>query len=150
MSAQKPNFLPAILILAGIVLLVWSAVHWRQTLALWRRHWALVLVCLCLTVFTVSNVVTANGATLFTLPLPHALVRLATTPRRLSSQGRSSQSPHEIAARTAAAMRAGFIARRSDPRAPPRVPRGGAGAAPMETSRIYAFVVGRFNLGYTT
>ena len=53
--------------------------HWRQTLALLRRHWALVLVCLCLTVFAVSNVVTANGATLFTLPLPHALVRLATT-----------------------------------------------------------------------
>ena len=73
------NYLGLGVLLAGIVLLVWSAVHWRQTLALWRRHWALVLVCLCLTVFAVSNVVTANGATLFTLPLPHALVRLATT-----------------------------------------------------------------------
>lgn len=44
-----------------------------------KRHWAMVLVCAALTIFAVSNVVTANGATLFTIPLPHALVRLCTT-----------------------------------------------------------------------
>ena len=44
-----------------------------------RRHWALALVCLILTLFAISNVVTANGATLFTVPLPHALIRLCTT-----------------------------------------------------------------------
>ena len=40
------------------------------------RHWMLCLVCLVLTAFAVSHVVTANGATLFTLPLPGSLIRL--------------------------------------------------------------------------
>lgn len=44
-----------------------------------RGHFMLCAVCLALTLFAVSHRVTANGALLFTLPLPHALVRLATT-----------------------------------------------------------------------
>ena len=51
---------------------------WRQLADWLRRHWALAAVCCILTLFAVSHVVTANGATLFTLPLPHALVRLCT------------------------------------------------------------------------
>lgn len=41
-----------------------------------RRHWMLAVVCLILSVFAVSNVVTANGATLFTLSLPAPLLSL--------------------------------------------------------------------------
>lgn len=44
--------------------------------ALLRRHWALCLVCAILTAFAVSHVVTANGATLATLPLPPSLIKL--------------------------------------------------------------------------
>lgn len=44
-----------------------------------REHWMLSLCCLALSVFAVSHIITANGATVITLPLPHALVRLATT-----------------------------------------------------------------------
>lgn len=52
--------------------------RWSPLAAL-RRHWGLALVCLCLTVFAVSNVVTANGATLLELPLPTWLLRLASS-----------------------------------------------------------------------
>lgn len=41
-----------------------------------RRHWMLGVVCLILTLFAVSNVVTANGATLLELPLPGPLLQL--------------------------------------------------------------------------
>ena len=44
-----------------------------------RRHGILLLVCACLTVFAVSNVVTANGATLLEIPLPLRLLRLASS-----------------------------------------------------------------------
>ena len=40
------------------------------------RHWMLAVVCLILTVFAVSNVVTANGATLLRISLPDALLQL--------------------------------------------------------------------------
>lgn len=46
---------------------------------LWRRarhHLPLCAVCLLLTLFAVSHVVTANGVTLCTLPLPDCLIRL--------------------------------------------------------------------------
>lgn len=46
---------------------------------LWRRarhHLPLCAVCLVLTLFAVSHVVTANGATLCTLPLPARLIQL--------------------------------------------------------------------------
>lgn len=41
-----------------------------------RRHWMLMAVSVILTIFAVSNVVTANGATLASLPLPEPLLRL--------------------------------------------------------------------------
>lgn len=44
--------------------------------ALLRRHWTLCLVCVILTAFAVSHVITANGATLATLPLPASLIKL--------------------------------------------------------------------------
>ncbi len=50
----------------------------RQILPLLRRHWGLLLVCLCLTVFAVSHIVTVNGAVLARLPLPQFIIRLAT------------------------------------------------------------------------
>ena len=43
---------------------------------LFRRHWMLAAVCLILTVFAVSNVVTANGATLLVISLPAPLQQL--------------------------------------------------------------------------
>lgn len=49
-----------------------ALLHWA------KRHWALGAVCLILTTFAVSNIVTANGALLFKIPLPHSLVRLCT------------------------------------------------------------------------
>lgn len=48
----------------------------RRILAAVRRHWALCLVCCVLTGFAVSNVITANGATLAVLPLPPSLIKL--------------------------------------------------------------------------
>ena len=44
--------------------------------AILRRHFMLAVVCLILTIFAVSNVVTANGATLPTIPLPAKLISL--------------------------------------------------------------------------
>lgn len=41
-----------------------------------RRHWALFIVSTILTLFAISNVVTANGATLCTIPLPGQLIQL--------------------------------------------------------------------------
>ena len=73
------NYLGLGILLACVALAVWAVLHRHESLTSMRCHWPLLLVCLCLTVFAVSHVVTANGATLFTLPLPHALVRLATT-----------------------------------------------------------------------
>ena len=59
--------------LAGCILL---ARHPKQILKLLHKHWALCLVCGCLSVFAVTNQVTANGAALFTLPLPNAILSL--------------------------------------------------------------------------
>lgn len=39
-------------------------------------HWALVAVCIILTAFAISHTVTANGTTLFTVPLPGQLIQL--------------------------------------------------------------------------
>ena len=41
-----------------------------------RRHWALCAVFAVLTAFAVSHVITANGVTLATLPLPASLIKL--------------------------------------------------------------------------
>ena len=59
--------------LAAVVLLVQRRLHLAGLL---RRHWMLAAVCLILSVFAVSNVVTANGATLLTVPLPAKLLSL--------------------------------------------------------------------------
>lgn len=40
-----------------------------------RHHWALLGICVILTVFAVSHVVTANGVTLFTIPLPASWIK---------------------------------------------------------------------------
>lgn len=50
--------------------------HPRRLFDLLRRHWTLSAVSLVLTLFAVSHVVTANGATLVTLPLPAAFIKL--------------------------------------------------------------------------
>ena len=55
------------------VALVLDRCRWLRRL---REHWTLVVVCAILTVFAVTNVITANGATLATLPLPEVLIRL--------------------------------------------------------------------------
>lgn len=40
------------------------------------RHWALLAVCVILTIFAISNVITANGVTLVTIPLPGKIIEL--------------------------------------------------------------------------
>ncbi|MCF2556330.1 hypothetical protein JQM64_02115 [Fournierella massiliensis] len=69
--------------LAGWVLLALFVAVRRRALpkklpGLVLRHAGLLAMCLCCTAFAVSHVVTANGATLFRLGLPQALVRLCT------------------------------------------------------------------------
>lgn len=65
-------------VLAGLVICAAVLVIRRPKKILeWlHRHWALLIVCLILTLFAVSNVITANGATLATLPLPASLIKL--------------------------------------------------------------------------
>lgn len=48
----------------------------RKILRQIREHWALCLVCSILTLFAISNVVTANGVTLLTIPLPGSVIQL--------------------------------------------------------------------------
>ena len=43
---------------------------------IFRRHWALAAVCVILTLFAVSNVITANGVTLLTIPLPGKVIEI--------------------------------------------------------------------------
>lgn len=62
---------------------LWTRRH--QLLLLVQRHWGLLVVSVCLTLFAVSHIVTANGATLIRLPLPQFVIGLATT---LRSSGR--------------------------------------------------------------
>lgn len=40
------------------------------------HHWALLVVCAILTVFAISNTITANGAVLATIPLPGKVIEL--------------------------------------------------------------------------
>ena len=80
------NYLGLGVLLGAAVVAVWGVWVLRACLlTLARRHGWLLFVCACLTAFAVSHVVTANGATLFRIPLPQALVELATT---LRSSGR--------------------------------------------------------------
>lgn len=48
----------------------------RRLLSLLRDHWALAIICVILTMFAISHVITANGATLLTLPLSEKLIQL--------------------------------------------------------------------------
>lgn len=59
--------------LAVLLLLIQRRLNLKDLL---RRHWMLIIVCMILSVFAVSNVVTANGATLLTIPLPAPLLSL--------------------------------------------------------------------------
>ena len=59
-------------VLAALPVVVVSAR--RHILGAVRRHRALCAVCAVLTAFAVSNVITANGVTLATLPLPASLL----------------------------------------------------------------------------
>ena len=61
-------------VLAALPVVVVSAR--RHILPAVRRHWALCAVCAVLTAFAVSNVITANGVTLATLPLPASFIKL--------------------------------------------------------------------------
>lgn len=80
------NYLGLGVLLGAGLVAVWAVWTLRgRLLTLARRHGWLLFVCLCLTLFAVSNVVTANGATLARIPLPRKLVELATT---LRSSGR--------------------------------------------------------------
>lgn len=64
-------------LLASVLCLVTSLLrHPRRIAGLLRRHWALAAVSLVLTLFAVSHVITANGATLITLPLPASFIKL--------------------------------------------------------------------------
>lgn len=60
-------------LLAG---LPFALYRWKKSWQVLREHGALVGVCLILSIFAVSHVVTANGATLMVLPLPEKLVLL--------------------------------------------------------------------------
>lgn len=61
-------------VLAALPVVVVSAR--RHILPAVRHHWALCAVCAVLTAFAVSNVITANGVTLATLPLPASFIKL--------------------------------------------------------------------------
>ena len=65
-----------------IVVLRW---HRFSILKCLKNRFGLLFVVLCLTVFAVSNVITANGAVLALIPLPQFVIQLATT---LRSSGR--------------------------------------------------------------
>lgn len=61
------------LVVCGLVLVIRRP---RRLLNLLRHHWTLAAVSMVLTLFAVSHVVTANGVTLVTLPLPAAFIKL--------------------------------------------------------------------------
>lgn len=70
--------------LAGCILMAaWLLAFRRDTAKTLAKqvlgHWPLALVCAALTVFAVTNSVTANSRTLFTLPLPQWLTDLCGT-----------------------------------------------------------------------
>lgn len=55
------------------VVILW---HHRRIASCLRRHWALGILCFLLTAFAISHVITANGVTLVTLPLPSKFIEL--------------------------------------------------------------------------
>lgn len=81
------NYLGLGLLLALILGAGWVFAHWstKKLVAFFKRHGMLFFVCLCLCVFAVSNVITANGVVLMRFPLPQFIIGLATV---LRSSGR--------------------------------------------------------------
>lgn len=81
------NYLGLGMLLCSVAVTVLALRHWRRCglIGRLRNRFGLLFVVLCLTVFAVSNVVTANGAVLARIPLPQFVVQLATT---LRSSGR--------------------------------------------------------------
>lgn len=83
------NYLGLGVLATGVVVLADGLIHIKKTLrpALgWlRSHFGMLFVCLCLSVFAVSNTVTAQGRVWFTIPLPQAILELA---GNLRSSGR--------------------------------------------------------------
>ena len=65
-----------VLLALPVAALILAVRHRLGIKGLFRRHWMLAVVCLILTVFAVSNVVTANGATLLVIPLPAPVQQL--------------------------------------------------------------------------
>lgn len=59
-----------------LALLVAAVLLRRRVLSLLRAHWALSVLSVLLTAFAISHVITANGATLVTLPLPGQMIQL--------------------------------------------------------------------------
>ncbi|MEG2676674.1 MAG: DUF6311 domain-containing protein [Oscillospiraceae bacterium] len=62
---------------------VYYVIHAKK-MKLWsriREHWGLVFVCICLTVFAVSNVVSLNSFTLFSIAMPWKLIDLCSVLR---------------------------------------------------------------------
>lgn len=59
-----------------VALPVVTILAWHRIRTHIARHWALITVCVLLTLFAISNTVTANGVTLFSVPLPGKLIEL--------------------------------------------------------------------------
>lgn len=80
------NYLGLGMLLCSVAVVL-AMLRWRRDGLLERlkNRFGLLFVVACLTVFAVSNVITANGAILARLPLPGFVVQLATT---LRSSGR--------------------------------------------------------------
>ncbi len=72
-----------LLIACSAVFFVWD--ERKHIFGLLSRHGGLLFVCVCLFLFAITHIVTANGATLLRIPLPQVIIRLATT---LRSSGR--------------------------------------------------------------
>lgn len=70
------NYLGQVILYSAFVETVFRIMKPRQLVETMKRHAVLLFVFLCLFVFAVTNQVTANGAALFTVPLPNKLLAL--------------------------------------------------------------------------
>lgn len=64
-------------LLTLVIAVIWAIKEYKTTFRFILRHFALLVCMFLLCVFAVSNVVTANGATLFRIPLPQKIQELA-------------------------------------------------------------------------
>ena len=81
------NYLGLGMLLCSVLVVILTLVCWRRCdlSKRLRNRFGLLFVVICLTVFAVSNVITANGAVLARISLPQFVVQLATS---LRSSGR--------------------------------------------------------------